>query len=84
MEAEVQFIPGLEGVVAAKTNISFLDTVQGQIVIKGFDLIKLSQSKEYLDIVHLLLEDRLPTKDEQYDKEFKRPRLLISILHLPI
>ena len=37
------FFPGLDGVSAAETKISFLDTVQGEIVIKGYDLIELSK-----------------------------------------
>lgn len=65
MEAKEKFFPGLDGVVAAETKISFLDTVQSEIVIQGYDLIKLSQSKEYMDIVHLLLEERLPDSAEK-------------------
>ena len=65
MSIEEKYIPGLDGVIASETKISFLDTVQGEIVIKGYDLIKLSQAKEYLDIVHLLLEDRLPNVEEK-------------------
>ncbi len=65
MEAREKYYPGLDGVVAAETKISFLDTVQSEIVIQGYDLIKLSQSKEYLDIVHLLLEERLADSAEK-------------------
>ncbi|ENQ3106431.1 citrate synthase [Bacillus sp. 491mf] len=64
MEAEKKYFPGLDGVVAAETKISFLDTIKGEIVIKGYDLIELSKTKSYLDIVHLLLEERLPNSDE--------------------
>lgn len=53
MKAEEKFSPGLDGIVAAETKISFLDTVKGEIVIQGYDLIELSKTKEYLDIVHL-------------------------------
>jgi citrate synthase len=60
-----QFYPGLDGVVAAETKISFLDTVQGEIVIKGYDLIELSKKHSYLDIVHLLLEGKLPNQEER-------------------
>ncbi|MDR7076131.1 citrate synthase [Neobacillus niacini] len=65
------FYPGLDGVVAAETKISFLDTVQGEIVIKGFDLIELSKKYGYLDIVHLLLEDKLPNQEEKNRLENK-------------
>lgn len=59
------FFPGLDGVIAAETKISFLDTKQGEIVIRGYDLITLSKKYQYLDIVHLLLEDNLPNQIEK-------------------
>lgn len=65
MKTESSFVPGLEGVIAAETAISLLDTVQEKIVIKGYDLIELSQEQDYLDIVHLLLADHLPDEDER-------------------
>ena len=65
------FFPGLDGVIAAETNISFLDTVQGEIVIKGYDLIELSKKYSYLDIVHLLLEEKLPSQEEKNRLENK-------------
>ncbi|WP_096436905.1 citrate synthase [Alteribacter populi] len=80
MESKVEYSPGLEGVVAAETEISLLDTVQGKIVIQGYDLIELSQTKEYLDVVHLLLEKTLPMNDEKkavqevLKKEYELPR----------
>lgn len=45
MKAEEKFSPGLDGIVAAETKISFLDTVKGEIVIQGYDLIELSKQK---------------------------------------
>lgn len=65
MKTDTSFIPGLEGVIASETAISFLDTDQEKIVIKGHDLIELSKEKEYLDIVHLLFEHTLPTESEK-------------------
>ncbi|WP_199880582.1 citrate synthase [Bacillus massiliglaciei] len=65
VKAKDQYSPGLDGVVAAETKISFLDTVQSEIVIQGYDLIKLSKSKGYLDMIHLLLEEKLPDPPEK-------------------
>lgn len=59
------YSPGLDGVIAVETGISFLDTQQGSILIKGHDLIELSKTAGYMDIVHLLLEDRLPDAKEK-------------------
>ena len=60
-----QFTPGLEGIIAVQTSISNLDVVESRILIKGFDLIELAGKKKYLDVAHLLIEGRLPTKDER-------------------
>lgn len=71
MTNTVTFLPGLEGVIATETAISLLDTELGQIVIKGYDLIELSKTKGYVDIVHLLLEGTLPNESEKAAVEEK-------------
>ncbi|MGG4442805.1 citrate synthase [Brevibacillus fortis] len=71
MGAEERFFPGLDGVVAAETRISFLDTVQGEIVIKGYDLIELSKTRSYVEIVHLLLDEALPNAEQKAEVESK-------------
>ncbi|ELK43911.1 citrate synthase [Brevibacillus agri] len=88
MGVEEKFFPGLEGVVAAETSISFLDTKQGEIVIKGYDLIELSKAYRYLDIVHLLLEEALPNEEqkraveEKLKSEYDIPREVFDMLKL--
>lgn len=88
MKTEAKFIPGLEGVIAAETAISLLDTEQEKIVIKGYDLIELSKQKDYLDMVHLLLEDKLPDQIEKTNLEeklkahYNLPSEVIAILSL--
>lgn len=88
MEAVQKFYPGLDGVVAAETKISFLDTVQGEIVIQGYDLIELSKTKEYLDIVHLLLAGELPNIEEKaaleevLKREYDVPKEILDIFKL--
>ncbi|MCM3547762.1 citrate synthase 3 [Niallia circulans] len=65
MQVEQTYHPGLDGVIAAETDLSFLDTEQGQIIIHGYDLIQLSKTNGYLDIVHLLLKGELPSEQER-------------------
>lgn len=83
-----QFVPGLEGIVAVETELSFLDTAQGEIVLKGYDLIELSKTKSYLDIVHLLLEGTLPNDaekkalEETLKKNYRIPEAVLDILRL--
>jgi citrate synthase len=57
--------PGLEDVVAAETEISFLDADHEQIVVRGYDLIELARSSTYADVAHLLLFDHLPSDEER-------------------
>ncbi|TMN22736.1 citrate synthase [Lentibacillus cibarius] len=71
MKAQDTFVPGLEGVVAAETGISLLDTEKEKIVIRGYDLIDLSASKTYADLVYLLLEGTMPTDAERQAVELK-------------
>lgn len=71
MKTEEKFVPGLEGIIAAETAISLLDTEKEKIVIKGYDLIELSRDNSYLDIVNLLLENKLPSLDERRELEEK-------------
>ncbi|HET7578742.1 MAG TPA: citrate synthase [Bacillales bacterium] len=63
------FKPGLEGVIASETAISYLDVDVEEIVIKGYDLIELAENKKYLDLVALLLEGSLPNEAERLDLE---------------
>lgn len=73
------FKPGLEGVVACETAISYLDVDVEEIVIKGYELIELAEHKKYLDLVFLLLEERLPDDRERVELENK----LKQEYHLP-
>jgi citrate synthase len=56
--------PGLDGVIVAETTLSYLDTEHEEIVVRGYDLIELAERTEYLDVAHLLLMGRLPTRAE--------------------
>ncbi|WP_040979644.1 citrate synthase [Oceanobacillus jeddahense] len=65
MRTSESFVPGLDGVIAAKTEISFLDVDREKIVIRGEDLIELAKDKTYFDVVHLLLEGDVPGQEEK-------------------
>jgi citrate synthase len=57
--------PGLEDVLAAETEISFLDAEHEHIVVRGYDLIELARSSTYADVAYLLLFDHLPSDAER-------------------
>lgn len=71
MDTKEKYVPGLAGVVAAETEISFLDTEQEKIIIRGHELIDLSQKNDYLDMVYLLLEGSLPDEAVRSDLKEK-------------
>ncbi len=60
MAEEQHYSPGLEGVIAAQTRISFLDVEREEIVVRGYNLLELIQRASYVEVVGLLLEERLP------------------------
>lgn len=88
MEKQVAFKPGLEGVIASQTELSFLDVDQEEIVIRGYNLIELAEKKKYLDIVGLLLSHKLPNDEERtalenhLKEEYELPEGLVSLLKL--
>lgn len=63
MAAE-EFRPGLEGVIAAQTSISYLDVEHEEIVIRGYDLIQLARQVTYPAVGYLLMHSRLPSPSE--------------------
>ncbi|SFB02762.1 citrate synthase [Lentibacillus halodurans] len=88
MKTEDRFVPGLEGVIASETGISLLDTEQEKIIIRGYDLIDLSTSKTYADLIYLLLEGTLPSDTERQAAEeklkvnYEVPAAVMDILKL--
>jgi len=62
--------PGLEGVVAVETAISYLDVEQESIVIRGYDLIELARRFPYPEVAYLILHRELP--DAGTSQQFQR------------
>ncbi|MGE7121572.1 citrate synthase [Peribacillus sp. NPDC046944] len=88
MSIQENYSPGLDGIIASETKLSFLDTVQSEIIIQGYDLIKLAENTDYLDIVNLLLNDNLPTLEEKaflektLKEEYEIPTDILEIFKL--
>ncbi|GAK03796.1 2-methylcitrate synthase [Geomicrobium sp. JCM 19037] len=66
---EQTVIPGLDGVIATETDVSYLDVEQEEIVIKGYDLIELSEKLTYVELAYLLFNGKLPTDQERLEFE---------------
>lgn len=61
---QASYSPGLEGVIATSTSISYLDTEHEQIVLRGYDLIELARRKRYTEVAYLTLYGKLPSGAE--------------------
>jgi citrate synthase len=58
------FVPGLEGIVAAQTRLSKVDGLAGELVIGGFKVEDTAIKASFEEMVYLLWFDKLPTVNE--------------------
>ncbi|MHB9028540.1 MAG: citrate/2-methylcitrate synthase, partial [Candidatus Latescibacterota bacterium] len=56
-----EVIRGLEGVVAAETDISYVDGVNGDLYYKGYNIHDLADVCTFMEVAYLLLNGELPT-----------------------
>jgi citrate synthase len=61
------FVPGLQGVIAAETSLSSVDGQKGELIIAGFPVEVLAGAATHEEVIYLLWHDRLPTGDELAD-----------------
>ncbi|MCP4361026.1 MAG: citrate synthase/methylcitrate synthase [Chloroflexi bacterium] len=64
MNNGTNFVPGLEGVVAAETKLSHVDGRAGELIIGGFALEELAAKATFEETTYLLWYGRLPTSVE--------------------
>ncbi len=55
---------GLEGVVAAKSEICFIDGTAGRLVYRGYDIADLVENTTFEEVAFLLWENKLPNQAE--------------------
>src|SRR3954454_13451639 len=55
---------GLEGVVAAKSAICFIDGVGGRLVYRGYDIGDLVEHASFEEVAYLLWDEKLPNRAE--------------------
>jgi citrate synthase len=55
---------GLEGVVAAATNIAEVDGEKGKLTLRGYDISELSGRVTFEEVAYLLWYGKLPNRDE--------------------
>src|SRR5438046_10375641 len=55
---------GLEGVVAAKSAICFIDGIAGRLVYRGYEIADLVENASFEEVAHLLWDEKLPNRQE--------------------
>ncbi|MEJ2230309.1 MAG: citrate/2-methylcitrate synthase [Nitrospirales bacterium] len=58
------YLPGLAGVPAAKSTISYVDGLQGILEYRGINIEELASRSTFTETAFLLLFKRLPTQTE--------------------
>ncbi|MBD2088935.1 citrate synthase [Microcoleus sp. FACHB-1515] len=64
-----EYRPGLEGIPATQSSISFVDGKQGILEYRGIRIEELAKASTFLETSYLLIWGYLPTKDELADFE---------------
>ena len=59
-----EYIPGLAGVPAAQSSISFVDGENGILEYRGIRIEELTRNSSYEETAYLLLHNKLPTESE--------------------
>ena len=72
----MQYIPGLAGVPATESQISFIDGQKGILTYRGYDIQELAEYSSFEETTLLLLFGELPTADElaNFDRQMRENR----------
>ena len=58
------YVPGLEGIVAAQTEISLVDGANGRLVYRGYVIADLAEEMSFEEVAHLFWFGHLPNRPE--------------------
>ena len=72
----MQYIPGLAGVPATESYISFIDGQKGILTYRGYNIMELAEKSSFEETTLLLLFGELPTECElsSFDEELRHNR----------
>jgi citrate synthase len=57
-----EYVPGLEGIIAARTEISLVDGANGRLVYRGYVIADLAEEMSFEEVAHLLWKGSLPNR----------------------
>jgi citrate synthase len=71
-------VKGLEGIIATKSSICWIDGAAGVLAYRGIDIHELAERSDFEETTYLLWYGRLPTKQElaQFQKDLAAARTL--------
>ena len=71
-----EYQPGLEGVPATKSTISYLDGKQGILTYRGYPIVELAENSTFEETAYLLLDGEIPTTGQldRFDNKLRRHR----------
>lgn len=87
-ESEQEVIRGLQDVVAAETDISFVDGVNGDLYYKGYNIHDIADTTTYLEVAYLLLNGDFPSLNQlnqfrlETVSEMRLPTQLIEMMEI--
>lgn len=64
---EIEYAKGLEGVIAAESEICQIDGANGKLYYRGYSIEDLAQHSSFEEVTYLLLYEKLPSKQELED-----------------
>ena len=64
---ETSYAKGLEGVIAAESQICQIDGANGKLYYRGYSIEDLAEHSSFEETVYLLLNERLPSRQELQD-----------------
>lgn len=70
------FNPGLEGVPATRSKISYLDGKQGVLTYRGYRIVDLAENSTFEETAYLLIDGELPTAGQlaRFDGQLREHR----------
>ena len=70
------YLPGLEGVPATRSNISFIDGDKGILAYRGYPIEQLAEHSTFEETTMLLLDGQLPSLEHlaEFDEQLRRNR----------
>lgn len=73
-----EYVPGLEGIVAARTEISLVDGQNGRLVYRGYVIADLAEKMSYEEVAYLLWKGELPNRSqlEELTRQLQSQRTL--------